>query len=101
MSFDLHYLGQLNEAETAELVQPVIQQGRKDLVTEWLQKDKLFCTPGLGRMIVQLDTQAAMTIFERCDAKDDIAQLYADTGDFSMIFHFTRLSFIFYLQYDI
>jgi clathrin heavy chain len=75
----------LNEVETLELVQPVIAQGRKDLVLEWLQKEKLYCTPALGRLILQLDTQAALQIFEKCDAKDDIAQLYADSGDFSML----------------
>lgn len=82
--------GQLNEVETLELVQPVIAQGRKDLVLEWLQKEKLFCTPALGRLILQLDTQAAMTIFEKCDAKDDIAQLYADSGDFKGLVDFTK-----------
>lgn len=76
--------GQLNEVETLELVQPVIAQGRKDLIVEWLKNDKLFCTAALGRLILQLDSQSALTIFEKCDAKDDIAQLYADTGDFSM-----------------
>jgi hypothetical protein len=44
-------------------------------------------------MIVQLDTQSAMTIFERCDAKDDIAQLYADTGDFSIIIFYPSIFF--------
>jgi len=82
--------GQLNEAETMELVQPTIAQGRKDLILDWLAKDKLFCTPALGRLIVPLDSQAALTIFEKCDDKDEIAQLYADTGDYKSLVEFTK-----------
>lgn len=85
--------GQLNEVETLEVVQPAIAQGRKDLILDWLQKDKLFCTAALGRLILQLDSQSALTIFEKCDAKDDIAQLYADTGDFSKFLFYFHSSF--------
>lgn len=67
-----------------ELVQPVILQERKDLIIDWLSKDKLFCTPELGRMVLRLDVDSAVTIFKRSGNKDELAKLYAELCQFGM-----------------
>lgn len=81
--------GKLNEHETMELVQPVILQDRKDLIIDWLSKDKLHCTPELGRLVLRLDVDSAVTIFKRSGNKDELAKLYAELCQFGKLTSFT------------
>eukprot|EP01127_Copromyxa_protea_P002769 TRINITY_DN1272_c0_g1_i1.p1 TRINITY_DN1272_c0_g1~~TRINITY_DN1272_c0_g1_i1.p1 ORF type:complete len:1717 (+),score=471.10 TRINITY_DN1272_c0_g1_i1:887-6037(+) len=82
--------GKLNEHETMELVQPVIMQERKDLIVDWLAKDKLFCTPELGRMVLRLDVESAVTIFKRSGNKEELAKLYAELCQFDQLLAFVQ-----------
>jgi clathrin heavy chain len=82
--------GQLNECETMELVQPVVAQRRSDLIADWLTRDKLFCTPTLGRLVLAIDPASALKIFQKCGDKDEIAKLHAETGQYQQLVDFAK-----------
>jgi len=56
----------LNALESVELVGPVLNQGRKNFVENWLNDNKLECTEELGKVIEKHDAQLALKVYEKC-----------------------------------
>jgi clathrin heavy chain len=77
--------GKLNKIESLELCRPVLQQGRKELLQNWLKEEKLDCSEELGDLVRQYDPTMALSIYYLADAKDKVVQCLADTGQFESI----------------
>ena len=56
----------MNGLESVELVGPVLNQGRKNFVENWLRDNKLECTEELGKLIEKHDAQLANQVYEKC-----------------------------------
>jgi len=75
----------LNEQETLELIRPVLQQGRKDLIQNWIKDDKLFYTESLGDMVRQLDPAMGLQIYDKAGAKLKVVQMFAEMGRYDAL----------------
>eukprot|EP00931_Biecheleriopsis_adriatica_P053822 TRINITY_DN3159_c0_g1_i5.p1 TRINITY_DN3159_c0_g1~~TRINITY_DN3159_c0_g1_i5.p1 ORF type:complete len:1502 (+),score=433.83 TRINITY_DN3159_c0_g1_i5:139-4506(+) len=82
----LHYFStllehnKLNAMESLELVQPVVQQGRKDLIEKWLKEDKLECTEELGDIVRPLESKFALSIYLRAHAHQKVIACFVEQG---------------------
>ncbi|KAF1730360.1 putative clathrin heavy chain [Beauveria bassiana] len=91
MAFTLQYFGMLldkgslNEHETIELAQPVLQQNRKHLLEKWLGEDKLDCSERLGDMVRPYDVNMALTIYLKANVPQKVVAGFAETGQFDKI----------------
>ena len=71
-------VGKLNAVESVELVKPVLQQNKKQLL-KWLREDKLECSEQLGDMIMQFqDPKMALAVYLRANATEGNQLLHAD-----------------------
>jgi clathrin heavy chain len=77
--------GKLNPVESMELVRPVLQQGRKELLEGWLKEDKLECTEELGDLVKRLDLTLALSIYFRAEAKAKVVLCFAESGQYDKI----------------
>lgn len=82
--------GKLNQIESLELVRPVLQQGRKQLLEKWLQEDKLECSERLGDEVRPHDLKLALSIYYRAGASDKVIACFAETGQFDKIVAYAR-----------
>lgn len=73
--------GKLNRYETLELARAVVKQNRGDLLTTWMQEDKLDCSEELGDMMVGLDPRVASTIYQRVGAHEKVIRAFVDMGE--------------------
>jgi clathrin heavy chain len=55
--------GKLNKLETLELCVPVLSQGKIDLVSNWVNNNKLENCQELGEMVVKFDKHLALKIY--------------------------------------
>jgi len=82
----LHYFstlleyGKLNALESMELVRPVVQQGRRDLVEKWLKEDKLECSEELGDIVKPMETKLALSIYLRANCHQKVIQCFVELG---------------------
>ncbi|BAM41108.1 clathrin heavy chain [Theileria orientalis strain Shintoku] len=60
--------GKLNEVESLELVKPVLQQNRKELVKKWMDQDKLTESEQLGDLLSQMDYGLAFKVYTKIKA---------------------------------
>eukprot|EP01053_Blabericola_migrator_P007732 Blabericola_migrator_1__7731@NODE_394_length_8993_cov_144_363433_g314_i0_p1_GENE_NODE_394_length_8993_cov_144_363433_g314_i0NODE_394_length_8993_cov_144_363433_g314_i0_p1_ORF_typecomplete_len1756_score408_30Clathrin/PF00637_20/57Clathrin/PF00637_20/2_3e12Clathrin/PF00637_20/6_6e16Clathrin/PF00637_20/5_7e13Clathrin/PF00637_20/1_2e25Clathrin/PF00637_20/5e09Clathrin/PF00637_20/2_9e15Clathrin/PF00637_20/4_9e13Clathrin_H_link/PF13838_6/1_7e16Clathrin_H_link/PF13838_6/7_5e03TPR_7/PF13176_6/0_6TPR_7/PF len=70
--------GRLMPFEAKELMRPVILQGRRDLVSKWIQEDKLECDEELGDMVRPLDETLAVKVYARGGLHKKVIQYYVD-----------------------
>jgi clathrin heavy chain len=77
--------GKLNHLESVELVKPVIQQGRAQLLEKWLTEDKLEMSEELGDLVMTVDVNMALTIYLRSNAPEKVINCYMQRGDFDKI----------------
>lgn len=75
----------LNEIETMELCRPVLQQGKIQLVEDWLGKGKLTTSDALGDLIKQYNPQLAMKMFASGGNPDRVIQGFIEAGQFDKI----------------
>jgi len=75
----------LNEIESVELVKPVLSQGKKNLVEDWIRQDKLTHSSQLGETIKLFDPQLALSVFLRSDNNEAVIQGFVETGQFDKI----------------
>jgi len=75
----------LNEIESVELVKPVLSQGKKNLVEDWIRQDKLTHSTLLGETIKMFDPQLALSVFLRSDNNEAVVQGFVETGQFDKI----------------
>jgi len=82
----LHYFstlleyGKLNALESTELLRPVVQQGRRELVEKWLKEDKLECTEELGDIVKPMDSKFALSIYLRAGVHQKVIQCFVELG---------------------
>ncbi|KAL8442304.1 hypothetical protein Emag_006547 [Eimeria magna] len=72
--------GSLNAAESLELVRPVVAQGRKDFVANWLKEDKLECTEELGDVLRPLDASLATQVYKNARASQKVMMMLTEQG---------------------
>jgi clathrin heavy chain len=77
--------GKLNKVESLELSRPVLQQGRKELLQNWLKEEKLDCSEELGDLVRPYDPNLALSIYYLADSKDKVVQCLADSGQYERI----------------
>jgi clathrin heavy chain len=77
--------GKLNKVESLELVRPVLAQGRKELLENWLKEDKLECSEELGDLVKAVDTTLALSVYFRAEAKAKVVLCFAETGQYDKI----------------
>ncbi|KAL3953789.1 hypothetical protein ACCO45_011745 [Purpureocillium lilacinum] len=91
MAFTLQYFGllldkgALNQQETIELAQPVLQQNRKHLLEKWLKEGKLDCSERLGDMVRPYDVNMALSIYLKANVPQKVVAGFAETGQFDKI----------------
>lgn len=72
--------GSLNAVESVELVRPVVAQGRRDFVANWLREDKLACTEELGDVLRPLDAALATEVYKKARAGQKVLQMLTEQG---------------------
>lgn len=77
--------GKLTASESLELLRPVVQQQRRELVEKWLKQDKLECTEELGDVVQALDTSFALSIYLRAGAHQKVIGCFIAQGQFDSI----------------
>eukprot|EP01116_Phalansterium_solitarium_P013913 TRINITY_DN3136_c0_g1_i1.p1 TRINITY_DN3136_c0_g1~~TRINITY_DN3136_c0_g1_i1.p1 ORF type:complete len:1727 (-),score=785.73 TRINITY_DN3136_c0_g1_i1:319-5382(-) len=82
--------GKLNKVESIELVRPVVQQGRFELLENWLKEDKLGCSEELGDMVRRGNLKLALIIYNRAQAHAKVVQCFAESGEFDKIFAYAN-----------
>jgi clathrin heavy chain len=58
----------LNDIESLELCALVLNQNKKNFIEEWIAKDKLSYTEGLGDLLEPYDLNLAITIYEKASS---------------------------------
>lgn len=92
----LHYFstlleyGKLNALESVELLQPVVQQGRRELVEKWLKEDKLECTEELGDIVKPLDVKFALSIYLRASVHAKVIRSFVELGQIDQIVAYAK-----------
>jgi clathrin heavy chain len=72
--------------ESIELVRPVVAQGRAELVTKWLNEDKLTCTEQLGDMLMQAgQASLAQKVYEGSASSEKVIGAMLQQGNFENI----------------
>lgn len=82
--------GKLNKYETLELCRPVLAQGRKELITKWLNDQKLECCEELGDLIKPHDANTALSVYLRGNVPHKVVQSFAETGQFDKIVMYAK-----------
>ncbi|GMH83342.1 hypothetical protein TrST_g4351 [Triparma strigata] len=77
--------GKLNATESIELARPVLQQGRANLLTKWLQDDKLECSEQLGDLLATTDLEMALSVYLRANVPEKAINCFAQRGDFDKL----------------
>ena len=84
-------VGKLNAVESVELVKPVLQQNKKQLLEKWLKEDKLECSEQLGDMIMQFqDPKMALAVYLRANATEKVINCFMQTGDYENIIKYAN-----------
>lgn len=72
--------GGLNKHESIELCGPVLAQGRKNYVENWVNGNQLECSEELGDMVKGVDTKLALEIYKRAKAGQKTIQCMMELG---------------------
>mmetsp|Transcript_25742 Transcript_25742/g.76663 ORF Transcript_25742/g.76663 Transcript_25742/m.76663 type:complete len:1721 (-) Transcript_25742:262-5424(-) len=92
----LHYFStllehsKLNAQESIELVRPVVQQQRRELVEKWLKDDKLECTEELGDIVRAMDTKFALSIYLRASTHAKVIECFVAAGQVDQIVAYVK-----------
>jgi len=92
----LHYFstlleyGRLNALESVELIRPVVQQGRRELVEKWLKEDKLECTEELGDIVRSMETRFALSIYLRANVHQKVITCFVEQGQYDQIVAYVK-----------
>lgn len=78
-------VGTLNAVESLELVKPVLAQGKKQLIEQWLNADKLGCSEELGDLVRNFDLKMALQIYYRAEIRPKVVGIFAETGQYDKI----------------
>ncbi|KAK8792774.1 hypothetical protein WA158_004938 [Blastocystis sp. Blastoise] len=82
--------GQLNEIETIELCRPVFQQGKKNIIENWLKDNKLTCSEALGDIFFQQDAKLALGVYYKAKAHDKVIACLVRQGLFDKVLQYAK-----------
>jgi clathrin heavy chain len=78
--------GKLNQLETIELAKPVLQQGRGQMLSKWIEEDKLFLSEQFGDLIMSTgDANMALPIYVKSNSHDKVISCLVQQGEFDKI----------------
>jgi len=86
----LEHGGKLNPQEAVELVRPVVQQGKRELIEKWLKEDKLECTEELGDIVKPLESRFALSIYLRANAHQKVIACFVELGQIDQIVAYVK-----------
>lgn len=75
----------LNQIESLELARPVLQQGKINLIEDWIKQDKLTMTDQLVDLIKPYNPQLAFSAALKSDSPDKVIQGLVEMGQFDKI----------------
>ena len=75
----------LNAVESVELVKPVLAQGKKQVIEDWIKKGKLTITDELAELIKQVDPRLGLACYMKSDNPDQVVQGLVETQQFDKI----------------
>jgi clathrin heavy chain len=73
--------GRLTRYETLELARAVLKQNRGDLLTTWMQEDKLDASEELGDLVAAVDPRLASTLYQRVGAHEKALRMFVEVGE--------------------
>ncbi|CAK75677.1 unnamed protein product (macronuclear) [Paramecium tetraurelia] len=76
--------GTLNKFEAIELCGPILQQGRKQFVEQWIAQNKLEPSDELGDLLKKYDVNLAIQIYKLSKSYQKLAQCYMETGQIEL-----------------
>mmetsp|Transcript_30328 Transcript_30328/g.70760 ORF Transcript_30328/g.70760 Transcript_30328/m.70760 type:complete len:1710 (-) Transcript_30328:179-5308(-) len=82
--------GKLNAIESVELMRPVVQQGRRELVEKWLKEDKLECTEELGDIVFPMEVKFALSIYLRANSHQKAINCFVQLGQYDQIVAYVK-----------
>ena len=82
-------LGQLNEVESIELCRPVFNQGKKNLIENWLKENKLTCSEALGDIFYQ-DNKLAAAVYFKAMAHDKVIASLIRQGLYEKVLQYAK-----------
>lgn len=77
--------GSLNKHESIELVIPVLQQDRKQLLEKWIRENKLEPSEELGDLVHPADITLSLAIYLRANVPFKVVQGFAELGEYQKI----------------
>jgi len=80
----------LNVLESIELVKPVVQQQRRELVEKWLKEDKLECSEELGDIVKPMEARYALSIYLRANCHQKVIACFVETGQVDQIVAYVK-----------
>mmetsp|Transcript_42348 Transcript_42348/g.49341 ORF Transcript_42348/g.49341 Transcript_42348/m.49341 type:complete len:829 (+) Transcript_42348:10-2496(+) len=75
----------LNAVESLELVKPVLAQGKKNLVEDWIKKKKLTITDELAEVIKQVDPKLGLSCYLISDNPEQVVQGLVETQQYDKV----------------
>jgi len=72
--------GRLNKYESVELIKPVLQQNRKNLLDKWMSEGKLESSEELGDIVRPYDLEMALKIYREANVPAKTVAALAETG---------------------
>lgn len=75
----------LNAVESVELVKPVLAQGKKTVVEDWIKKKKLTITDELAEIIRQVDPKLALSCYIISDNPEQVVRGLVETQQYDKI----------------
>ena len=75
----------LNDIESIELARPVLQQGKMNLIEDWIKQDKLTMTAQLGELIKPYNPSIAIKAFEMSGDPDKVVQSLIEANQYDKI----------------
>eukprot|EP00003_Mantamonas_plastica_P027135 TRINITY_DN573_c0_g1_i1.p1 TRINITY_DN573_c0_g1~~TRINITY_DN573_c0_g1_i1.p1 ORF type:complete len:1592 (-),score=619.62 TRINITY_DN573_c0_g1_i1:79-4854(-) len=96
--------GKLNKIESISLAPAILQQGRKNLLEDWIRDDKIECSEELGDIVKQVDTTLALSIYLRANVPNKVILCFAETGNYDKIVQYAKTvdyqpDYVYVLQY--
>ncbi|KAI3381238.1 hypothetical protein SNEBB_002070 [Seison nebaliae] len=77
--------GKLNKIESIELSRPAIQQGKRELIENWIKQDKLFPSEELGDLIKFMDSKLALSIYSRANCSEKVIECLVESQQIDKI----------------
>lgn len=78
-------LGKLNKFESLELAKPLLQQGRKQVLENWINQNKIECSEELGDLVKDQDPRLALEIYKQSANPHKVLVGMIETGQYDQM----------------